>query len=340
MTKFLPEILSELESHPKRKYLLLGSLREVIVRLSDSKEGKDNLAKHFDSLLSLLFQNTAQEEEGTRNVVSECLGKLALINPETVVTQLRERTADSNHYTRACVTTAIKFTIFEKSLPVDKVLKEHIGAFLDLLSDPEIPVRKSVMLSLNYVAHHKPKIIRDLLSKHLPLLYGETKIKKELIKEVDLGPFKHKVDSGIELRQAAFECMYTLLDTCLTRLDLQELISQLVSGLQDEYDIQMLNHLILIRLAKIAGTALSGGIEQLVEPLKTCVTAVAKEQAVAQQVERNNELIRSALRAIHAINQIPDMVSQPKFAEFMKGTVTQGALGTTYSEIVQSASER
>jgi len=284
MAKFLPEILSELESHPKRKYLLLGSLREVIVRLSDSKEGKENLAGHFDSLLSLLFQNTAQEEEGTRNVVSECLGKLALINPETVVTQLRERTTDSNHYTRACVTTAIKFTIFEKSLPVDKVLKEHISAFLDLLSDPEIPVRKAVMLSLNYVAHHKPKIIRDLLSKHLPLLYGETKIKKELIKEVDLGPFKHKVDAGIELRQAAFECMYTLLDTCLTRLDIQELISQLVSGLQDEYDIQMLNHLIVIRLAKIAGSALSGGIEQLVEPLKACVTATAKEQAVAQQV--------------------------------------------------------
>lgn len=340
MSKFLPEILAEIESHPTRKYLLLGSLREVIVRLSETKEGKENLAGHFDSLLSLLFQNTAQEEEGTRNVVSECLGKLALINPETVVTQLHERATDSNLYTRACVTTAIKFTIFEKSLPVDKVLKEHIGAFLDLLTDREIPVRKAVMLSLNYVAHHKPKIIRDLLSKYLPALYGETKIKLELIKEVDLGPFKHKVDAGIELRQAAFECMYTLLDTCLTRLDLQEFITQLVSGLQDEYDIQMLNHLILIRLAKIAGSALSGGLEQLVEPLKACVTATAKEQAVAQQVERNNELIRSALRAVWAITHIPDVDAQPKFAEFMKGTVTQGTLGQTYNEIVQAASER
>lgn len=340
MSKFLPEILAEIESSPKKKYLLLGSLREVIVRLSDTKEGKENLSAHFSSLLSLLFQNTAQEEEGTRNVVSECLGKLALINPETVVTQLRERAADPNLHTRACVTTAIKFTIFEKSLPVDKVLKEHIGAFLDLLSDPEIPVRKAVMLSLNYVAHHKPKIVRDILGKYLPNLYGETKVKKELIKEVDLGPFKHKVDAGIELRQAAFECIYTLLDTCLTRLDLQELISHLVSGLQDEYDIQMLNHLILIRLAKIAGSALSGGLEQLVDPLKACVTAVAKEQAVAQQVERNNELIRSALRAIYAINHIPDVETQPKFAEFMKGTVTQGPLGQTYAEIVHAASER
>jgi len=340
MARFFPEILAEVQAQPK--YLLLGSLREVIVRLSDAKDGKETLAKHFDAILQLLFQNTNQSKEGARNVVSECLGKLALVNPEIVITQLRERTADPNPFTRACVTTAIKFTIFEKSLPVDKVLKEHIGAFLDLLSDPEIPVRKAVLLSLNYVAHHKPKIIREALPKYLPALYGETRIKKELIHEVDLGPFKHKVDAGIELRQAAFECMYTLLGTCLARLELQEFISQLVSGLADEYDITMLNHLILSRLAKLAGAALLGGLDQLIDPLKACVTSTAKEQAVAQQVERNNELIRSALRAIHAITLIPDLEleSHAKFADFLTGTVTQGAVGPLWAEILQAASER
>jgi len=317
-------------------------LREVIVRLSEAKDGKETLARHFEAILNILFQNTSQDEEGTRNVVAECLGKLALVNPEVVVTLLKERTIDENPFTRACVTTAIKFTIFERSLPVDKVLKEHIGAFLDLLGDPEIPVRKAVLLSLNYVAHHKHKIIRDLLPKYLPALYGETRIKKELIHEVDLGPFKHKVDAGIELRQAAYECMYTLLGTCLARLELQEFISQLVSGLQDEYDITMLNHLILTRLAKIAGSALLGGLDQLIDPLKVCVTSTAKEQAVAQQVERNNELIRSALRAIHAVTLIPDLEleSHVKFADFLNSTVTQGAVGPLWAEILQAASER
>ena len=32
----------------------------------------------------------------------------------------------------------------------------------------------------------------------------ETKIRKELIEEVDLGPFKHKVDNGLGMRKAAF----------------------------------------------------------------------------------------------------------------------------------------
>lgn len=43
-------------------------------------------------------------------------------------------------------------------------------------------------------------------------------VQPELIREVDLGPFKHKVDDGLEIRKASYECMYTLLDSCLDRI--------------------------------------------------------------------------------------------------------------------------
>ncbi len=38
------------------------------------------------------------------------------------------------------------------------------------------------------------------------------------------------------------------------------------------------------RLTKKAPTALVSGLEQLVEPLRLCVTGKAKDEAVAQQV--------------------------------------------------------
>jgi len=76
-------------------------------------------------------------------------------------------------------------------------------------------------------------LIRHLLKELLPKLYNETRVRPELIREVEMGPFKHTVDGrekktsfielkhfcvsvyldGLDLRKAAFECMYTLLDS-------------------------------------------------------------------------------------------------------------------------------
>ena len=54
-----------------------------------------------------------------------------------------------------------------------------------------------------------------------------------------MGPFKHEVDDGLDLRKAAFECMYTLLDTCIDRIDVFEFLSHVQDGLKDHYDIKV-----------------------------------------------------------------------------------------------------
>ena len=53
----------------------------------------------------------------------------------------------------------------------------------------------------NSAAHNKPSLIRDLLAQVMPQLYDETKVRKELIREVEMGPFKHTVDDGLDLRK-------------------------------------------------------------------------------------------------------------------------------------------
>ena len=70
-----------------------------------------------------------------------------------------------------------------------------------------------------------------------------------------MGPFKHTVDDGLDLRKAAFECMYTLLDSCLDRLDVFEFLNHVESGLRDHYDIKMLTYLMTARLAQLCPTA-------------------------------------------------------------------------------------
>lgn len=44
----------------------------------------------------------------------------------------------------------------------------------------------------------------------LARLYKETAVKPELIRTVQMGPWTHKVDDGLEARKTAYETLYTL----------------------------------------------------------------------------------------------------------------------------------
>lgn len=78
---------------------------------------------------------------------------------------------------------------------------------LGCIVDAHVDVRKAAVRTVNFIIHNNASLLRHKLAKHLPNLFAQTAIKKELIREVDLGPFKHRVDDGLDTRKAAFECM-------------------------------------------------------------------------------------------------------------------------------------
>lgn len=80
-------------------------------------------------------------------------------------------------------------------------------------------------------------------------------LQKELIREVEMGPFKHTVDDGLDIRKAAFECMYTLLEQGLERVDVMQFLEHVQAGLKDHYDIKMLTYLMTARLASLCPNA-------------------------------------------------------------------------------------
>ena len=62
----------------------------------------------------LLMKNCECAEEGTRNVVAECLGKLALIDPVMLLPKLKSHLARPSALIRSTVITAVKFTISDQ----------------------------------------------------------------------------------------------------------------------------------------------------------------------------------------------------------------------------------
>lgn len=70
---------------------------------------------------------------GTRNIVAECLGKMTVIQPKTLLPQLRANLKSPKALVRSTMVTSFKFTITDQPLDVDPMLKECIGEFLALL---------------------------------------------------------------------------------------------------------------------------------------------------------------------------------------------------------------
>lgn len=61
------------------------------------------------------------------------------------------------------------------------------GEFMESLQDPDLNVRRATLAFFNSAVHNKPSLVRDLLDDILPLLYQETKIRRDLIREVTPG---------------------------------------------------------------------------------------------------------------------------------------------------------
>jgi len=317
LNEYLPFILQEIENNPRKQYLLLQSLKEVISCQSVNSEAVEALHPFLPSIWNLLFAHCESKEQGTRNVVAECLGKLALIDPTELLPKLQSKLTSESAFMRSTVITAFKFTITDQPQPIDDLLKQCVAHFLQPITDPDLNVRRVSLVTFNSAAHNKPVFIRDLLGDILPHLYNETKVRKELIREMEMGPFKHTVDDGLDIRKAAFECMYTLLDSCLDRLDIFEFLNHVEDGLKDHYDIKMLTYLMLVRLSNLCPNALLQHLDRIIEPLRATVQAKVKAYSVKQEFEKQDELKRSALRAVSALTKIPDADVNPLLSDFM-----------------------
>jgi cullin-associated NEDD8-dissociated protein 1 len=150
-----------------------------------------------------------------------------------MLTFIQARIRDPNAATRTTVLSAIRYTFADSSPAFDDILAPYIIDFLSLMEDAELvimstlliyyqlttqfqSVRQLALSVLNAAARTKPHLLRDHLHTLLPVLYRETVIKPELVRIVQMGPWQHKVDDGLEARKTAYETLYTLVRVAIS----------------------------------------------------------------------------------------------------------------------------
>ncbi|KZT24708.1 TIP120-domain-containing protein [Neolentinus lepideus HHB14362 ss-1] len=307
---FLPSVIKIVKNDPQKRLLALHAVKEVVTHSSHG--ALENVA---EMLWVPLFENSENSEDTTRNVAAACLGKLTVTHPARYLPQLHARIKDENPSTRATVVSAIRYTFVDSARSYDELLAPLIIDFLSLMRDSDLTVRRLALSALNSATRTKPHLIREHLGALLPSLYKATVINPDLIRTVQMGPWTHKVDDGLETRKTAYETMYTLLDTCLAKLDLHEFFARVLNGLVDDSDeVKVISHMMLFRLSQLAPTLVSQRLDEAAPQLeKTMKGATVTKDTVKQDLERASELQRSALRAVAALSKISMPGSSPRF---------------------------
>ena len=118
--KLLPDLLSFIEKESATRYLLFRALKETLSR-SDANNEFDPMQRQYHNVLDICMRHAASKDEGTRNVVSECLGKLAVLSPATVTKRMVLSAGESGptEHITATVITAMKYAVGEPAFKYD-----------------------------------------------------------------------------------------------------------------------------------------------------------------------------------------------------------------------------
>ncbi|TAQ89582.1 hypothetical protein B7494_g2085 [Chlorociboria aeruginascens] len=323
---YMPTILSIMDKSDNSQYLLLHSIKEILQQVGNSSADISNFAK---PIWERLFK--AAQAEDNKAVGAECIGRLTIIDPKTYIPQLKNHLHDPVPSVRAMVIQAIRYTLPDGDESFDAVLQATLIEMLTvMLRDSELENRRLALTTLNSAAHNKPGLIIPNLGLLLPLVLNESVIKTELIREVMMGPFKHKVDDGLEVRKSAYETLYSLMETAFSRINILDLYDRIIAGLQDEHDIRALCNLMLTKLVVLDPDETARRLDAIADCFRTVLSTKLKDSAVKQEIEKQDEASKSTLRVTLLLHS-----AIPAASSTMGAQVGQHQVWRTYLEWVE-----
>merc|ERR1719198_2842370 len=194
-------------------------------------------------------------------------------------------------------------------------------ALLACLADEEMQVRKSALHSVNVVCTSQScsEVLRPHVEYILERIREDSKPKPELIREVDLGPFKHKVDDGLALRKFAYTVCTSILSTYPEQVASPQLVDLVLQGLADNEDVQVICCQLLQDLCSwnFAVLRIIGRIGDLVEPFDRCIMRCIKQVQAKQQVGRAMDMLRLYARTLKVVEPIAEANQHKAFVDFM-----------------------
>lgn len=213
---------------------------------------------------------------------------------------------DSNASTRGTAIYAFRDIISSTDSTYNKYLRTILIEVLTaMMRDANPDNRKTALNTFSAAARHKPELVLPSLSQLLPPVLDQTFEDPALTREVSMGPFKHKVDDGLEARKSAYETLYSLLE--LSTANLQPLIPaiypRVVAGVAGDHNIRSLCNYIILKLAAVAPDETVLALDDMADKFTGVLSITLKETAVRTEIEKVDEAKRNAVRVAYQVQR-------------------------------------
>ncbi|KAL8717566.1 MAG: hypothetical protein Q9225_005198 [Loekoesia sp. 1 TL-2023] len=292
ISTYLPVIITTTSKAGSSQYLSLHAIKEI---LQSSGEARSDISPYTKQMWDKLL--AASQAEDNKAVGAECIGRLTVIEPKTFLPSLQKHLQDVSPSVKGMAIQAIRFALSDSDEAFDEVLRPMLIPMLNsMLDDDNLENRRLALGVLNSAIHNKSDMILPNLIDLVPLVMKESTVKPELVREVQMGPFKHKVDDGLEVRKSAYETLYTLMEAAYSRISPVDLFDRILAGLGDEHEIKVLSNLMLTKLVYLDPEETGRHLDSIAERYRSILAFKPKENAVKQEIEKLNEANKGVLK--------------------------------------------
>ncbi|KAJ2579825.1 hypothetical protein EV177_010696, partial [Coemansia sp. RSA 1804] len=149
----------------------------------------------------------------------------------------------------------------------DKVIKDVLPAVMSNISNGDVGIRKLSLLALCTVIQNKSRLFDELARTIQPALFAQTVVDESLVKTITMGPFKKRVDDGLETRKCAYQCVHMLVRNMPQLADADAVVDCVVRGVADEQEVRVVMQQIMNESVGSFPTAYKARLDDLVDTI-------------------------------------------------------------------------
>lgn len=311
--KYIEDFLTNLEA-AQDKSQALNCLSEILKNVNPSPE---NAQRIFNTVCKIQDSvNEVTEKDFVPAAVS--LSKIALNNEDFVENLCEVLDTEHSLALKASAASAMKYLLDSDQFMIENapLLNQYLDSSTadNFIFNSVLPLKEIGVANMLQALYKRPSLALPLVSRILPaILESELIQRKEYVKVIRIGPFKHKLDDALSFRKNLYEMLYSMLTTLegnpnlsvLCQVDWETVFRTIVTrAFKDDPTIIFLCLLIIQKILALEPELLQGNdlMPLLIQVCNKKLNKHLKEEAPKQDIEKHNDTVKAILRCLKKVN--------------------------------------